>query len=102
VDFNFRTHSISLRAFSSTTYPSLCESSFSNLQRGSFDNNDSPKSQAEFDQYQAAMTNFISAAIRDSTPPGIMQHVGTIEYIQDLDSLRAALGYEKLNFEGIS
>jgi hypothetical protein len=48
------------------------------------------------------MTNFISAAIRDSTPPGIMQHVGTIEYIQDLDSLRAALGYEKLNFEGIS
>ncbi|KAJ7860601.1 hypothetical protein B0H14DRAFT_2506294 [Mycena olivaceomarginata] len=61
-----------------------------------------PKSQAEFDQYQAAMTNFISAAIRDSTPPGIMQHVGTIEYIQDLDSLRAALGYEKLNFEGIS
>ncbi|KAJ7930976.1 hypothetical protein B0H13DRAFT_2529711 [Mycena leptocephala] len=61
-----------------------------------------PKSQAEFDQYQAAMTNFISAAIRDSTPPGIMQHVGTIEYIQDLDSLRGALGYEKLNFEGIS
>jgi hypothetical protein len=31
-----------------------------------------------------------------------MQHVGTIEYIQDLDSLRGALGYEKLNFEGIS
>ncbi|KAJ6540359.1 hypothetical protein B0H19DRAFT_959657 [Mycena capillaripes] len=76
-----------------------------NLSTGVFFNNVSfafPTSQIEFDQYQAAMTNFISAAIKDSTPPGIMQHVGTIEYIQDLDSLRAALGYEKLNFAGVS
>jgi hypothetical protein len=62
----------------------------------------SPTTQDEFDQYQAAMTNFYSAAINDSTPAGIMEHVGTIEVIQDWDSVRAALGYEKVSFAGIS
>jgi hypothetical protein len=62
----------------------------------------SPTSQDEFDQYQAAMTNFLSAAIKDSTPAGIMNHLGTIEVIQDWDSVRAALGYEKVNFAGVS
>ncbi|KAJ7263633.1 hypothetical protein B0H12DRAFT_1012205 [Mycena haematopus] len=76
-----------------------------NLSSGVFFNNISfafPSSQAEFDQYQAAMTNFYTAAIRDSTPPGIMQHVGTTEVIQDWDSMRAALGYEKVSFAGVS
>ncbi|KAJ7908981.1 hypothetical protein B0H13DRAFT_2494561 [Mycena leptocephala] len=35
-----------------------------------------PTSQDEFDQYQAAMTNFLSAAIKDSTPAGIMNTSG--------------------------
>ncbi|KAF7362815.1 hypothetical protein MVEN_00631300 [Mycena venus] len=76
-----------------------------NLSSGVFFNNVSfafPSTQAEFDQYQAAMKNFVDAAIRDSTPPGIMQHVGTKEVIQDWDSMRAALGYEKVNFAGVS
>ncbi|KAJ6455907.1 Alpha/Beta hydrolase protein [Mycena vitilis] len=61
-----------------------------------------PTSQAEFDQYQAAMKNFVSAAINDSTPAGIMEHVGTVEVIQDWDAVRAALGYEKASFAGPS
>ncbi|KAJ7663268.1 hypothetical protein DFH06DRAFT_1042439 [Mycena polygramma] len=61
-----------------------------------------PTSQAEFDQYQAAMKNFVSAAINDSTPAGIMEHVGTVEVIQDWDAVRAALGYEKVSFAGPS
>ncbi|KAJ6617292.1 hypothetical protein B0H10DRAFT_2034233 [Mycena sp. CBHHK59/15] len=59
-----------------------------------------PSSQTEYDQYQAAMKNFYSACTNNSTPAGIMQHVGTIEVIQDWDSVRAALGYEKWNFCG--
>ncbi|KAJ7304764.1 hypothetical protein DFH08DRAFT_617132, partial [Mycena albidolilacea] len=58
----------------------------------------SPTTQDKFDQYQAAMTNFYSAAINDSTPAGIMEHVGTIAVIQDWDSVRAVLGYEKVSF----
>ncbi|KAF8212623.1 hypothetical protein K438DRAFT_1434799, partial [Mycena galopus ATCC 62051] len=76
-----------------------------NLTSGVFFNNLSfafPSSQAEFDQYQAAMTNFYNAAIKDSTPPGIMQHVGTTEVIQDWDTMRAALGYETVSFAGVS
>ncbi|KAF8212608.1 Alpha/Beta hydrolase protein [Mycena galopus ATCC 62051] len=76
-----------------------------NLTTGVFFNNVSfafPSSQAEFDQYHAAMTNFYNAAIKDSTPPGIMQHVGTTEVIQDWDTMRAALGYDTVSFAGIS
>ncbi|KAJ7511143.1 hypothetical protein B0H11DRAFT_1789361 [Mycena galericulata] len=61
-----------------------------------------PSSQDEYDQYQAAMSNFLSACTNNSTPAGIMQHLGTIEVIQDWDSVRAALGYEKVSFAGVS
>ncbi|KAJ6493436.1 hypothetical protein C8R45DRAFT_825186 [Mycena sanguinolenta] len=76
-----------------------------NLTTGVFFNNVSfpfPSTQDEFDQYTAAMTNFYNAAIRDSTPPGIMQFVGTTEVIQDYDSMRAALSYDKVSFAGVS
>ncbi|KAJ7828741.1 hypothetical protein B0H14DRAFT_3873220 [Mycena olivaceomarginata] len=76
-----------------------------NLSSGIFFNNVSfafPTSQSEFDQYQAAMTNFLDAAAKDSTPAGILRHVGTKEVIQDWDTVRAALGYEKVSFAGVS
>ncbi|KAJ7748351.1 hypothetical protein B0H16DRAFT_1888449 [Mycena metata] len=56
-----------------------------------------PSSQVEYDQYQAAMTNFYAACTNNTTPVGIMKHIGTVELIQDWDSLRAALGYQKWN-----
>ncbi|KAJ7708636.1 hypothetical protein B0H16DRAFT_1703975 [Mycena metata] len=61
-----------------------------------------PSWQGEYDQYQAAMTNFYAACTNNTTPVGIMKHVGTVELIQDWDSLRAALGYEKVSFAGVS
>jgi hypothetical protein len=48
------------------------------------------------------MTSFLDAAARDSTPVGILEHVGTKEVIQDWDTMRAALGYEKVSFAGVS
>ena len=37
-----------------------------------------------------------------SSPPGIIQFVGTREVVQDYESIRAALGYDKINFLGCS
>ncbi|KAJ7104934.1 Alpha/Beta hydrolase protein [Mycena epipterygia] len=61
-----------------------------------------PTSDEEYAAYQEAMSNFISACTRDSTPAGIMEHVGTKEVIQDWDLVRAALGYDKIHFAGVS
>ncbi|KAJ6493455.1 hypothetical protein C8R45DRAFT_1095947 [Mycena sanguinolenta] len=76
-----------------------------NLTTGVFFNNVSfpfPSTQDEFDQYTAAMENFYDAAVKDTTPPGIMQHLSTADVIQDWDTIRAALGYEKVNMAAVS
>ncbi|KAJ7082029.1 hypothetical protein B0H15DRAFT_1024611 [Mycena belliarum] len=76
-----------------------------NCSAGVFFNNVSfafPSSQDEYDQYQAAMSDFFTSCADNSTPAGIMEHLGTVEVIQDWDSVRAALGYEKVSFAGIS
>ncbi|KAK7043406.1 Alpha/Beta hydrolase protein [Favolaschia claudopus] len=61
-----------------------------------------PSNEEEFKQYQAAMTKFYDAAIRDSTPSGIMEHVSSAEMVEDWESVRRALGYEKVNYAGVS
>ncbi|KAJ7167109.1 hypothetical protein C8R46DRAFT_1096069, partial [Mycena filopes] len=61
-----------------------------------------PSSEGEYDQYQAAMTNFLASCTNNTAPAGIMAHLGTIELIQDWDSVRAALGYDKVSFAGVS
>ncbi|KAJ6493423.1 hypothetical protein C8R45DRAFT_989739 [Mycena sanguinolenta] len=76
-----------------------------NLTAGVFYNNVSfpfPTNQDEYDQYTTAVKNFYNAAIADSTPAGIMQFVGTTEVIQDFNSMRVALGYEKVSYAGVS
>jgi hypothetical protein len=62
----------------------------------------SPSTEQEFDQYQAVMKAFISSCTENSTPAGIVEHVGTAEFIQDYEALRVALGYEKISFAGVS
>jgi hypothetical protein len=37
-----------------------------------------------------------------STPPGIVQYIGTREVVQDWDRVRAALGYDTMHHFGIS
>ncbi|KAJ7913856.1 hypothetical protein B0H13DRAFT_2270961 [Mycena leptocephala] len=60
-----------------------------------------PTSHQEYDAYQTGMTNFLSSC-NNTSPPGLMEHVGTVNVIQDMDTLRDALGYETLNFAGVS
>ncbi|KAF7295890.1 hypothetical protein HMN09_01132700 [Mycena chlorophos] len=61
-----------------------------------------PSTQAEFNEYQTAVGNFIQSCVDNTSPPGIVQHVGTVEVIQDYDAIRAALGYEQMHFVGVS
>ncbi|KAJ7142072.1 Alpha/Beta hydrolase protein [Mycena crocata] len=61
-----------------------------------------PSSQTEFDTYQAAMKKFIDSCASNSSPAGIVEHVGTVEVIQDWDAIRAALGYEQVHLVGVS
>ncbi|KAJ7334923.1 Alpha/Beta hydrolase protein [Mycena albidolilacea] len=61
-----------------------------------------PSTESEFDAYQAAMGSFIQSCANNSSPAGIIQHVGTAEVIQDWDSIRSALGYEKVHLVGVS
>ncbi|KAJ7168306.1 Alpha/Beta hydrolase protein [Mycena crocata] len=61
-----------------------------------------PSSQEEYDAYQVAMSNFFSSCTNNTRPAGIMEHVRTKEVIQDWDTVRAALGYDKVHFTGIS
>ena len=49
-----------------------------------------------------ASSTVIQSWIDNSSPPGIIEHVGTREVVQDYESIRRALGYDKINFLGDS
>ncbi|KAF8133467.1 hypothetical protein K438DRAFT_1739249 [Mycena galopus ATCC 62051] len=75
-----------------------------NCTSGEFFNNISypfPTSESEYNAYQVSMTNFLGSC-NNSSPPGLMQFVSTDDFIQDYDAIRAALGYETINFAGVS
>ncbi|CAK5263891.1 unnamed protein product [Mycena citricolor] len=61
-----------------------------------------PSNQTEFDDYQGAVSKFIDSCVQNSSPAGIVQHVGTAEVIQDWDAIRASLGYDVVHFVGVS
>ncbi|KDQ19583.1 hypothetical protein BOTBODRAFT_443477 [Botryobasidium botryosum FD-172 SS1] len=61
-----------------------------------------PTNEAEFEAYQAPVRAYAQSCIDQSTPKGIVAHIGTAETVQDWDSLREALCYDKMHFLGIS
>lgn len=61
-----------------------------------------PTSQSQHDLVRAASKVVIQSWIDNSSPPGIIQHLGTREVVQDYESIRKALGYNKINFVGAS
>jgi hypothetical protein len=63
-------------------------------------NENSPTDQATYDEWQAASANVVKSWIENSSPPGIVEFVGQREIVQDYESIRHALGYEKINFLG--
>jgi len=60
------------------------------------------QNQSDYDAIQALSAESIQSWINNSSPAGIIEHVGTREAIQDYDMIRKALGYEKINFLGAS
>ena len=61
-----------------------------------------PTTQLEFDAYEAASRVMFQSWIDSSSPLGIIQFVNTKQVTLDYDTIRAALGYEKINFLGCS
>ncbi|EIM92798.1 uncharacterized protein STEHIDRAFT_136539 [Stereum hirsutum FP-91666 SS1] len=61
-----------------------------------------PSTEEEFASYQALAARYAQSCMELSTPPGILAHVGTADTIQDWNSVREALGYDTLNFLGVS
>ncbi|TVY40872.1 putative hydrolase, partial [Lachnellula subtilissima] len=61
-----------------------------------------PTNQSEYDAVKNASAVVIQSWIDNSSPPGIIEHVGTREVVQDYEMVRRALGYEKINFLGAS
>ncbi|KAF2474348.1 alpha/beta-hydrolase, partial [Lindgomyces ingoldianus] len=59
-----------------------------------------PTNQTEFDIAKNASATIIQSWIDNSSPPGIVEHVGTREVVQDYESVRRALGYDRINFLG--
>jgi hypothetical protein len=51
---------------------------------------------------KAASAEAIKSWSDMSSPPSIIEHVGTREVVQDYEMVRKALGYEKINFLGAS
>ncbi|KAF7969924.1 hypothetical protein HWV62_25526 [Athelia sp. TMB] len=72
--------------------------SFDNLTFSSY----IPSTKEEFASYQGLMSTFAKSCIEGSTPPGIVEFIGSAEMIQDWNSLRVALGYKKMSHLGIS
>ena len=62
----------------------------------------SPSTQGEFDSLKNTSAKVVQSWIDNSSPPGIIAHVGTKETVQDLEAIRVALGYDKINFVGSS
>jgi hypothetical protein len=62
----------------------------------------SPTNQSAFDATKAASAALIQSFDELSTPPGFVKFTGTKEVIQDYEVIRKSLGYEKINFLGLS
>ncbi|KAK4541861.1 hypothetical protein LTR36_007393 [Oleoguttula mirabilis] len=59
---------------------------------------ESPSSQQEYDEYQAAAKEMFQSWTNLSTPSAILEHVSVLEVTQDYERIRIALGYEKVHF----
>ncbi|MCJ1379735.1 hypothetical protein MMC17_002838 [Xylographa soralifera] len=61
-----------------------------------------PRNQSAFDAVRASSAAFIKDVEYWTTPPGIVQYISAREVAHDYEQIRIALGYEKVNFLGLS
>jgi hypothetical protein len=63
---------------------------------------ESPTTRTEFEAFRNASSKVIQSWKDLSQPRGILEFLGTKEVVQDFDSIRSALCYDKINFIGAS
>lgn len=61
-----------------------------------------PKNQSAYDALKSASKAMIQSFDKWSSPAGIVKFTGTNEVVQDYENIRKALGYQKVNFLGLS
>ncbi|KAF7308005.1 hypothetical protein MKEN_01162200 [Mycena kentingensis (nom. inval.)] len=61
-----------------------------------------PEQEDEYDDFKAHVVSYAQSCAEQSTPAGILEHLGTYETVRDWDTIRAALGYDTLHHFGIS
>ncbi|KAF7359620.1 Alpha/beta-hydrolase [Mycena venus] len=61
-----------------------------------------PSDEPGLNAFQASVRAYAQTCIDLSTPPGIVQYIGTREVVQDWDRVRAALDYDIMHHFGIS
>jgi pimeloyl-ACP methyl ester carboxylesterase len=61
-----------------------------------------PANESEYNAYKSASKAMLESFDKWSSPPGIFKFVGTKEVVQDYETIRKALGYNKINFLGLS
>lgn len=61
-----------------------------------------PTSESEYEDMVATSAASFKSWSENSTPKGILGHVGTFEVSRDYEMLRKAFGFEKINFLGAS
>ncbi|EIM92815.1 uncharacterized protein STEHIDRAFT_165026 [Stereum hirsutum FP-91666 SS1] len=61
-----------------------------------------PSTAEDFASYQALATQYAQSCIELSTPTGILAHMATTDTIQDWNSVRDALGYDTMDYLGVS
>ena len=62
----------------------------------------SPQNESDFRQWQSGSNKFFQSWIKSSSPPGIVQFLGTKQVVHDYERIRLALGYDKIHFLGMS
>lgn len=62
----------------------------------------SPSNEQEYNVYVTLMKTYAQSCIDNSTPKGIVAHLSAAYTAQDWNSIRDALGYEKLDYIGVS
>lgn len=62
----------------------------------------SPTNETQYSALKALSSQAIDSFVQSTHPPTLVQYAGTTQVVEDYESIRKALGYEKIHFLGVS
>jgi pimeloyl-ACP methyl ester carboxylesterase len=61
-----------------------------------------PTCESEYQDFRESTARVVKSWEENSSPPGILRHIGTREFVQDYEQIRKSLGYERIHVLGDS